>query len=293
MADLTRRSLLTGCAGTAALALAACGTATTAGDGAPDLETLRLTVDGGFTTAAIAFRTLPVLTLTADGQVLTPDPVAEIYPGPLLPHLSSRDLDPAGRAALADAVLASGLITTPPPDFGTPGVADAPTTTLRVTLDGTETMLAANALAEAGAAPELTAEQQEARDAFRALVDRLRDLEGAVGAEHLGDPSPYAPDSVWLRALPAPTEGVPEDPAPTVLPWPVPEVVLADLDTPTLVGGEAAQSVLSALEGATELTWFRDPGADAGADAGADPGAGVYLVLARPALPGDRDDARS
>ncbi len=287
MADLTRRSLLTGCAGGAALALAACGTATTDGDGIPDLQTLRLTVDGGFTTAAIAFRTLPELTLTADGQVLTPDPVPEIYPGPLLPHLSTRDLDPAGRAALAEVVLAGGLITTPPPDFGTPGVADAPTTTLRVTLDGAETTLAANALAEAGAAPELTGEQQSARDAFRALVDRLRDLEGAVGTEHLGEPSPYAPEGVWLRAVPAPTEGVPEDPAPTVLPWPVPDVALADLDSPTLVDGEAAQSVLSALEGATELTWFRDPGADPGTD----PGAEVYLVLARPALPGDPDDA--
>jgi hypothetical protein len=283
MVELPRRTLLAGWAGTATLALTGCGTATgpqgpPGGGGQADLEALRLSVGGGFTTAATAFRTLPELVVTPDGSVLVPDPVPEIYPGPILLHLSARDLDPAGREALAEAVLASGLVTAPPPDFGTPAVADAPTTTLRVTLDGTETTLAANALAEAPAASGLTAEQERARDSFRALVERCRDLETTVGPEHLGEPVPYEPEAVWLRTLPAPTDRVGQEPEPTVLPWPVAEVDLARLDVPTLVEGASAEAVLAALEGRTELTWFRDP-------AGV-----VHEVLARPALPGDPPD---
>jgi hypothetical protein len=64
-----------------------------------------------------------------------------------------------------------------------------------------------------------------------------------------------------------------------VLPRPVGEVDLADLGTPTLVEGATARAVLAALEGHTELTWFRDP---AGSPRGT-----VYEVLARPSLPGD------
>ncbi len=289
MADLTRRSLVAGCAAAATLALTGCGS-TTAGDdpgggdadGPADLTALRLFTTGGFTTALVAFRTVPELTLTADGRLLTPDPVPEIYPGPLLLHLTARDVDAAGRAALAETVLTSGLVTTPPPDFGTPGIADAGATTLRVSLDGRETELTADALTEVVGGTGLTDEQRRDRETFRALVDRLRDVEGTIGAEHLGAPVPYAPEGVWLRAIRAPDVRVAEGPAPVVVPWPVPGVDLAALTAPTLVEGATAEAVLDALEDRTELTRFRAP-----ADA---PGAPAYEVLVRPALPGDPED---
>ncbi len=296
MPVLTRRSLGTCCVVALAAVVGGCG-ARTAGDpgstsstsgstgSSPDatgsLESLRLFVDGGFTTAAYAFRTVPELTLTPDGRVLTPLAVPEIYPGPLILHLEERSLDADGRAALADVVRTSGLVDGPPPDFGTPPVADAPTTTLRVTLGGTTTTLAANALEESGGAG-LTPAQRDARSALTALVDSLRDLEGTVGAEHLGTARPYAPTGVWLRAFPFPQERIPEDPQPVVLPWPVAEVDLTRLDTPTLVEGDAADAVLGTLEGAGELTRYRVPGNR--------PRDAVYEVTARPAIPGDPPD---
>lgn len=289
MAAPTRRSLVAGCAGAAVLALCGCGVATDGdaagggdGDGPADLTDLRLATTAGFTSAAIAFRTLPELVLTPDGRILTPDAVPEIYPGPLLLPLSTRDVDAAGRAALAEAVLDSGLLTDPPPDFGVPGIADAPTTVLRLTLDGSRTTLTADALFESGDDAGLGGDQQRARAAFRDLVGRLRDLEATVGAEHLGEPSPYRPDGVWLRTFPAPTDRTAGTPAPEVLPWPVDAVDLSALETPTVVTGEAGQEVLAVLEDATELTWYRAPGATADG--------AVYEVLARPALPGDPDD---
>jgi hypothetical protein len=299
MPELTRRSLAVGCLGAAATVLGGCGVRTADGGGTASpnpsgsssptagtdgtLEALRLFVAGGFTTAASAFRTVPELTLTPDDRVLTAAPVPEIYPGPLLLHLDQRSIDEAGRRALAEAVRASGLLDGPAPDFGTPGVADAPTTTLRVTLAGTTTTWAANALTEAPAGdPRLTEGQRAARTALQGLVGRLRDLEGTVGAGHLGELEPYVPDGVWLRTLPFPEERVTEDPEPVVLPWPVAEVDLADLTTPTLVEGEAADAVLATLEGAGELTRYRVPGSR--------PRDPVYEVLARPAIPGDPDD---
>lgn len=283
MATPSRRLVIGAAAG--AFLTTACGSTTPpSGPGPtspPDpgttLDRLRLTVAGGFTTAAAAFRTVPELTVTDAGTVITPRPVPAVYPGPMLLPLGERTLDDAGREALAEVVRASGLATSPPPDLGTPAVADAPTTTLDVTLDGMTTTITAAALGEASRDdPVLTAAQQERREDLRALVARLRDLPATVGAEHLGPEREYRPDAVWLRALPAPTERPPQQPGPTVLDWPVRSVVLADLGEPRRVGGEDGAEVLDLLAGASELTWYRDP-----------PATGeVYQLLARPALPG-------
>ncbi len=287
MATATRRLVLGAAAG--ALLTAGCGSSTAPGD--PDrspppagLEWLRLTVDGGFTTAEVAFRTLPQLTVTPDSRAITPAPVAEIHPGPMLLPLSERPLDDTGRLTLAEVVRSSGLATSPAPDLGVPAVADAPTTTLVVSLDGTVTILAAPALDEARPDdPSLTTEQQGLRADLRALLARLRDLPATVGGEHLGPETAFRPTGVWLWARPAPSERIPEQPEPVVLDWPVAGLPLAGLDPARLVEGDPAPPVLEALAGVTELTWFRDP-----------PGSGpAYRLLARPALPGDAEDTPS
>lgn len=277
MSSATRRAVLRLLPGMAAVTvgLAACGQRQAPADRVARLDALSLEVSAGFTSAARAFRIVPQLVLTTDGQVVTPAPVAEVYPGPLLAPLTTRTLDAAGREALADAVRRSGLATAPAPDLGSPRVADAPTTTLTLTVDGTTSRLVAPALDEAPAHDSaLTAEQQARRAALRDLVARLRDLAATVGAEHLGPQAPYVPEGVWLRALPAPP-GNPADPVqPTVREWRVPGVDLGTLTRATLVDGAAGAAVLDALADATELTWFRDD-------------AGIHQVLARPALPGD------
>src|SRR5690606_8121565 len=105
---------------------------------------------------------------------------------------------------LARLVVDSGLVTSPAPDFGTPAVVDAPTTTLTVVLDGTATTLSAPALHEARPDdPMLTPRQQQLRVDLRDLVARLGDLEGVVGADHLGPEEPYRPAAVWVQARPA------------------------------------------------------------------------------------------
>ena len=257
MSSATRRALLPllPAMPPATVGLTACGQRPAPADPVAGLDALRLEVSAGFTSAARAFRTVPQLVLTTDGRVVTPAPVAEVYPGPLLAPLTTRTLDAAGREALADAVRRSGLAPGPTPVLRSPRGAPA--------LD--------EAPADDSA---LTAEQHARRAALRDLVARLRDLAATVGAEHLGPEAPYVPDGVWLLVFPAPP-GNPADPVqPTVREWRVPGVDLGTLTRETLVDGAAGAGALCALADATELTWFRDD-------------TGIHQVLARPALPGD------
>lgn len=267
-----------------ALVAAGCGddeTDVSAGDGgsgdggggeglAADQPLVVVDVSGGFVPVETAFRSLPTLVVYGDGRVVEQGAQILIYPGPALPALFESRLDETGLATVRAALREAGLDRAGV-DYGQPPVADAPTTTVTVTLDGTTYTHVADALG-IGADPSLTEQQQADRAALAEAVATLTDLRSLVGAEHLSEPAPFAADRVRLWVRPADEAGpVPDDVPPTTVPWPVDAVTLEA--TPCLaVEGEAAAAVLAALADANELTRFET------AD-------GTWAVTARPVLP--------
>ena len=95
---------------------------------------LRITSEGGFIGPAANLASVPAVSVYADGRILTPGPVDAIYPGPLLPPVSIKNVGPAGAAAIVAALRAAGL--DKEGAGGGIGNPDAATTVIAVTLDG-------------------------------------------------------------------------------------------------------------------------------------------------------------
>ncbi len=126
-----------------ALLLAACSvgpgapnaTATSSPDPAASTYWLRMT-----TTQAIAplelFGRMPVLAITGDAVAVTPGPVAEIYPGPLVPPLIGRRVTEAGRARIVEAARDAGLLDWRSDFTGDALIAGGETGRIELTVDG-------------------------------------------------------------------------------------------------------------------------------------------------------------
>ena len=96
---------------------------------------LRVTGEGGFIGPAANLNAVPSVSVYADGRILTPGGQAAMYPGPLVPSVSVRDLGPAGAAAIVQAIRAAGLDRDATGSGG--GIAgDTGTNVFSVTLDG-------------------------------------------------------------------------------------------------------------------------------------------------------------
>ena len=255
------------------LALAACGQdggspAAPAGD--PAALVLRVTQGGGYTAPGADLSRLPLVSVYRDGRVITEGPVAAIYPGPAWPNVQVAQLDADAVTDLVDAALDAGVTATG--DLGSPGLADATTTTITlVTAAGTSTR-AVYALREGEGDPALTAEQAAARTALADLVDRL------TGAGQQGDAEAFQPTAV--AALAGTYTGEPEfqrDPAS----WPgapLPGESVAPGVGCTVSSGDQATAVRTAAQDADGLT----PWADGGS---------TWAVTFRPLLPDESDCA--
>lgn len=95
---------------------------------------LRVTSEGGFINPSANLASVPMVSVYADGRILTPGPVDAVYPGPLLPPVSIKDVGPAGAQAIVAAIRAAGL--DKQGAGGGIGNPDAATTVFAVTLDG-------------------------------------------------------------------------------------------------------------------------------------------------------------
>lgn len=98
---------------------------------------LRITSEGGFIGPAANLATVPIVSVYADGRILTPGAVDAIYPGPLLPPVSIKDVGPAGAEAIVAAIRAAGL--DKESAGGGIGNPDAAATVIVVSIDGTAT----------------------------------------------------------------------------------------------------------------------------------------------------------
>jgi hypothetical protein len=279
----------------AALSLAACGgadkigTATGAGGGSTAANgavahptgatdvVLQISTGGGFVAPATNLRQLPSFTLYGDGTVITPAAVAEIFPGPAIAPLTVSHLDEAQVQVLLKAAKDAGLLVGGPIDFGdmgSVGIADAPTTTVRIAADGTTVRLDAYALSmDPAGGGQMPAGQVKARAALATFV---------AGAKEGADAKPYTPAgvAVYVGAFQGEAQA---GAAPVV--WPL-SSDLATAGSKTADGldlrclavtGDDAATLLAALAKANEQTQWT-----ARADTNA-----TFAIVARPLLPGE------
>ena len=265
-----------------------------AGVGAPVVQVWS---GGGFVPVGWDFSQVPELTVYEDGTIITPGPQIRIYPGPLLPYVLVSQLDAADVEAIVAAARAAGLLTAAP-DYGMPGVADLPTTHIAITVDGVTYEHAAYALGYvsgegmdgagvdgagvdgagmdgegvdgAGVPPAVVSGLTEEQVAARAvLAEFLTQVNGIALAE--ADTTEYAPTAVAMFAWALEGSDAATQPEAEVVPWPI-DTPLADAHECTVIDGDAASVLLTALGTATQTTYFEQDGV-------------TYQAWVRPLLP--------
>lgn len=260
---------------------------------------LQIDEAGGFVMPGHDFSTVPHLTVYADGRAITHGPQIMIWPPPALPNLQVAQLSEADVEALVDAAVAAGL-TGEIPEYGQPAIADVPTTTVTITVDGVQHVHAANALGygDAGPMPDdggldaglpddgggldaglsdddgspdthgLTESEVQARAALSEFVTTARDIVDSAAAEQT---SAYQITGFAIRAWTA-TEGVLEDDVEIdVLDWPL-DLALDGLDDCVVVDGADAQGLVELLAETNTMAQFEQGGTR-------------YEVFFRPLLP--------
>lgn len=245
------------------------------GSGAEDVL-VSIKSDGGFVPVEYSLKNTPEFLLLGDGTAIVGGVMIEIYPGPAIAALQSASLNEGQIQQLFAAADDAGLLEQEI-DFGQPAVADAPNTTVSITVDGRTVSQSAYALGFSDEAEsQLSETQVAAREALQSFIDVAHATTDSASA-------PYVPAGVVAYRLtpdgntPIADPGLEQSP----LPWPIatvpalPDESGADPSTCVAVTGDEAQTLLTALAGANELTpWL----------IGTDPPARMVF---RPLLPGD------
>ncbi len=243
----------------------------------PDTVIIRVDLEGGFVPPSVTYGRLPVL-VTADGRVITEGPQIEIYPGPLLPNIQVRTLTPEALASLLELARDQGLLDDA--SYGFPGIADIPTTVLRITVDGVTSTVSASALGEAGTDDAMGQPLDDATVAGRAALRTFIDTLTGLPDNAFSDES-HAYEATSLRIISTPY--VPQ-PAEDWMPveWPLDDLATAgtapipgdDSLRCQVISGDDVTTVMPLLEGANQATPFRSGDAD-------------YTLVVRPILPGE------
>ncbi|MGI8899547.1 MAG: hypothetical protein ACR2HA_01225, partial [Nocardioides sp.] len=179
---------------------------------------------GGLNPQRVFTEVSPV-TVLGNGAVVIQGALVTIFPPPLLPSLFQLQLSEEGLQGLLAAADEAGL-TSPPPDYGVPAIADAPSTIIIVSAKGERVAHEISALFEAvGVGPGLTERQATRRQAVSRFVAALPALErGLVPPEEVSEAEPFEAERFAIRARPVqpgedePVEGI----EPEVLEWLLP-----------------------------------------------------------------------
>jgi hypothetical protein len=237
----------------------------------PDDVVVQVTTGGGLVPIGLAVTTLPSFTLLGDGTVVEPGVVTAIYPGPAISLLTARHVEEADIQALLARAHDLGLLANDV-DYGLPGVSDAPTTEVTITVSGrtyTHTVYALGFEDESSSG--LTDEQVADRRQLRELLDSLT---ATTGAEH----EPYQPERIAVYTL-----GEYEQPDPMLEQTPV-EWPLATPPAPfeghgfgcLVVEGTDVETLLATLADANQATPWVVEGVDV-----------EQSLVFRPLVPGD------
>jgi hypothetical protein len=258
----------------ASLALVACADVPVdPGDGGIDHSTarddvlVRVAFEGGFTPIEWTYTNFPIFLLLGDGTLILPGAQIELYPGPALPAISSRQVDEAGiQAILEEALDAISKIPDDLSDLGFMGIADAHTTVITVSAGGVNRTIRAYALAELSERPEgMPDEEYRARVRLQELVTKLGTLETWLPDGSIGPEAGYEASAARLfigtyRGV----DDLPQEP----VPWPLDRALASfgdAADDPGLyrcgvVEGADWTTVRAAASRANELTPWTDAG---------------------------------
>ncbi|WP_229072674.1 hypothetical protein [Actinoplanes sp. DH11] len=215
---------------------------------AADALVLRVRHRGGFVPPQLLVGRLPQVSVYADGRVITDGPVPLVAPGPALPNLQVQKITPEQVKQLTAQAVQAGVTTGA--DFGTPNVADVPSTEVTVVTGyGTETV---DVVALNEAQPDdtsLTPAHQAARTELRGFIDKLTGLSG--------DSEPYRPEQVAAIARPWTDNG--DGLAGKPIDWPGPALPGEQLDKNVdvrcvVASGAGKDDVWAAAEKANQQT---------------------------------------
>jgi hypothetical protein len=161
----------------------------------PAITQLKLTSGGGFTTWQYNVSTLPIAWINGDSLYRG---VPNETMNPLVSKATQQAFNRPAREKLTELLAGAGFVGEPL-DFGAPGITDMPTTTLEFVLDGKSYRHDAYAL-EAGpeVSADLTDEQQKNRANLTSLIEMVRDPAKSYGAENVGAPTDFKPESYAL-----------------------------------------------------------------------------------------------
>src|SRR5689334_12605985 len=180
--------LISACAGNQPAG--ATDTHTTESASVPDTDSLVIRVEsvGGFVPAEQNVGRIPAVSIYGDGRLITEGPRAMIYPARSLPNLQEQMLTPEFVQDLVRQGKEAGV--RDGADFGSPNIADAPST--RVTVG--DQSVSVVALGEAQPAdPRLTEAQRTARAKLAAYVQKVKGLSSAEG---MTKPVAYQPETL-------------------------------------------------------------------------------------------------
>jgi hypothetical protein len=245
----------------------------------PDKLILRIATGGGFVAPGYLLSAVPEFALYGDGRIVVPGPVAEIYPGPLLPNLLVERVTPTEIQKIVAAADGAGLLG-PDASFDAVGIADASTTVFTTVVDGRAHRISAYALSESGGrGPTGDPTVEAARAKLAQFWTQMSDLSTFLGRP-VSDTEAYVPTGMRVFL----GDAGPADPAqPTaqVVAWPL-TADPAQVGQPTAVQG----TVCVALTGA-DLSIFLGVARTANAAAVWTYGSARYAVTVRPLYPNE------
>lgn len=268
------------------LALTACGEDAVTYPTGDSEVVLRVESGGGFVPVEYNLTQTPSFTLYGDGTVIVTGPMIEIYPQPAMPNLQQTTVSQDDMDKLLSAAREAGLFTNGI-DYGTPSVADAPTTTVTVNVNDETYVSSIYALgfelfgdiqSDDAATIGLTPDQAEARSAVWEFTAKTGDLDAFLG-ESL-DWRQYAFTSLAVFSVRADYDATSSDDGiqPNRLDWPLDDLGTMGEPAPPagyrrlVVSGDDLDELRPLLNEATRITLWNS-------------GYGEYYLYFRPLLP--------
>jgi hypothetical protein len=230
-------------------------------DGADDVV-VSIAYEGGFVPVETVFTQLPSLLVTGDARQFGLGPVTAIYPGALLPNVQVADIGEDGIQSLLELADEHGLLQEREYE-GPTNIADASDTVVTITANGETFVHRAYALGLDEGLGEGTGDTDQARAELLAFVEAATAM-GDVQTEQ------FEPTTYLVRSFPV-DDLTGYEIEPTVVEWPLPEIVLADADDCVAVDATAIGETFAE---ANQLTFFEQDGV-------------TYQLGVKPQLPGD------
>jgi len=236
---------------------------------------LQVITGGGFVPIEYHLTLLPTFSLYGDGTVIVPGPTIMIYPGPALPNLQTTKLSEQAIQEILSAAKEAGLFRNDF-DYGSPRVADVPTTTITISAGGQvyRSSIYALGFEDAG---NLTLEQQQARAAVKPFQAKLETLAFA-DQEPTWNPYQFTGLAVFVRQMDPASSPDPTDVQPNRLSWPLGDLATAGGEEVLpghrrlVISGADLETLRPLLDQATQITIWESGGKE-------------YSLAFRPLLP--------